>query len=223
MVSRPDWRLWLPAIVASLCFATRALPKATTEKAPESRSISLPQLYGMQSKPRLQRFQLRPEDSSVRFHVTGRRHQTVTDCRQMSGELQLGPKPDEGTLTLRLDLASLQSLAGEAPGIRIPDVLGVLGNVELVYHGKMVAATSSDLPGITQTTWLGRIHFGSKVLAQPMQLWRCALPGHALRLQGHGLAATGSLGLPSRATMGFLTEHYTITLGLDLAWRPVRD
>src|SRR5690606_9846629 len=151
MAARMDWRIWLPAIVASLCFATRALPTATQKPLPESRSIRLPQVYGMQLKPRKQRYELRSADSSARFYVTGGSHEAVTECRQLRGELLLGPKPDEGTLTLRLDLASLHHLSGEDQAISIPDVLGVLGNVELIYHGKMVAIASSDLPVVAQT------------------------------------------------------------------------
>lgn len=218
-----EFRIWLPAVAAIACFATRALPKNSAAPPVESRSVSLPQLHGMPMRARLRRFELREDDSSVRFHVTGIHQQVLVACQRMSGELLLGPKPDEGTLTLKLDLATLRSLSKDPSGISIPDVLGVFGNQEVVYHGKMVSVASSDLPGMVQTTWLGRIHFGSRVLAQPMQLWRCALPGQAIRLQGHGLAATNSLGLPYRSTLGVLDEHYTITLGLDLAWRPVRD
>ena len=217
------WRIWLPAIVASMCFATRALPTTTTTERPEARSISLPPVHGMRTKPRLRRFELRADNSSVRFHVREGHQQAIVECGQLRGDLQLGPKPDEGSLTLRLDLSSLRSLPRADSETSIPAVLEALGKVEFVYHGKMVAVASSDLPGITQTSWLGRIQFDSRVIAQPIQLWRCELPGRAMRLQGQGVLATDALGAQTRATFGLLDAHDTITLGLDLAWKPVRD
>lgn len=220
---RMDWRVWLPALVAIACFGTRALPKVAATDQEKSRSITLPQLYGMPLKKRLRRFRLDADKSSARFDVKGRRRHMVAQCPKLEGELLLGPKPEQGTLTLRLDLSSLRSLSKDNADFSIPDVLDVLGNLEVVYHGTMVSAATSDLPGVMQTTWLGRVQFGSRVLAQPMQLWRCALPGQAIRLQGHGIAMANSLGLPNRFTMSLLDEQYAITLGLDLAWKPVRD
>jgi hypothetical protein len=220
---RMDWRVWLPALVAIACFSTRALPKTAATNNEKTRSITLPQLYGMPLKNRLRRFRLDAEESSARFDIKGRQQHMVAQCQQLDGELLLGPKPDQGTLTLRLDLSSMRSLSKDNSDFSIPDVLGVLGNLEVVYHGKMISVATNDLPGVVQTTWLGRIQLGSRVLAQPMQLWRCALPGQAIRLQGHGIAVANSLGLPSRYTLSLLDEKYAITLGLDLAWKPVRD
>ena len=100
MRRRIDYRIWLPAGVAVACFATRALPKAMATDRPESHSISLPQLYGMPLRARLQRFELRADKSSVRFHVVGRHQEVLATCGRLSGELLLGPNPDDGSLTL---------------------------------------------------------------------------------------------------------------------------
>lgn len=55
------------------------------------------------------------------------------------------------------------------------------------------------------------------------ELDACSLPGHPLRLSGHGTVDAASLGLPSRSWFHIVSERHRITLGLDLAWSIVRD
>jgi hypothetical protein len=220
---RLDVRVWLPALVALAVFVPRALPAPPPEPSPRARSIRLPQLHGVPVKAERQRFELDPDASSVRVLVRGPRGRLLVQCERIGGELTIGPAPDDGELILRLDLASLRPLPDPAPGPGVRQVTGVLGDVEVGYRGRLVATTTSDLPGVREDRWLGTIHFGNRVLRQPMQLWRSWLPGRPLRLQGHGTVSGAQLGLPSRTWFGLFQQPHDVTLGLDLAWRRVRD
>jgi hypothetical protein len=140
----------------------------------------------------------------------------------VKGTLDLEPD-GTGELELVLDLATLQPLHGAAGGgdrgIDLAHVLGVYRGSTIVYRARLAATTTSDLPGVSQRTFLGTLRLGSQVLTQPMQLWQCALPGQPLRLQGHGTVAADQYGLPTRRWLALFPEDHAVTLGLDLAWR----
>ena len=217
-----DPRVWLPLAIAGVCFGLRATPIPPPAPLDAVRAITLPELRGLPPSTRPQQLELDPERSSVRFLVAGLPQELLVACPGVKGTLDLAPN-GTGELELVLDLATLQPLHGAAGGgdrgIDVAHVLGVYRGSTIVYRARLAATTSSDLPGVSQRTFLGTLRLGSQVLAQPMQLWQCSLPGQPLRLQGHGTVAADQYGLPTRRWLALFPEDHAVTLGLDLAWR----
>lgn len=217
-----DPRVWLPLAIAGVCFGLRATPIPPPAPLDAVRAITLPELRGLPPSTKPQQLELDPERSSVRFLVAGLPQELLVACPGVKGTLDLAPN-GTGELELVLDLATLQPLHGAAGGgdrgIDVAHVLGVYRGSTIVYRARLAATTSSDLPGVSQRTFLGTLRLGSQVLAQPMQLWQCSLPGQPLRLQGHGTVAADQYGLPTRRWLALFPEDHAVTLGLDLAWR----
>jgi hypothetical protein len=206
-----DLRVWLPAVLAAAVFLPRALPVAM----PAAR----PAVAAMPPATTDLRYELDAAASTVRFHAAGPRGELLVACTGLRGALELPATAAGGSLDLHLDLGSLQPIGSDTSGFDLAHVLGVHRGSELSYHAKLVATTTTDLPGVTQRTWLGRLQFGVRSVRQPMQLWQCSLPGQPLRLQGHGTVAGDDYGLPRRHWLGLYTEPAQVTLGLDLVWR----
>lgn len=217
-----DLRVWLPLAIAGVCFGLRATPTPPPAPLGEVRAITLPAMHGLPPSTKPQRLELDPERSSVRFLVSGLAQELLVACPGVKGTLDLAPN-GTGELELVLDLATLQTLHGAAGGddrgIDVAHVLGVYRGSTIVYRARLAATTTSDLPGVSQRTFLGTLRLGSQVLTQPMQLWQCSLPGQPLRLQGHGTVAADQYGLPTRRWLALFPEDHAVTLGLDLAWR----
>lgn len=213
-----DPRVWLPLAIAGALFGLRCTPTPPPAPLDEVRSVTLPTMYGQPPPRSAQHLELDAERSSVRFLVGGLREELLVACTSVKGSMDLEPN-GTGDLELVLDLASLQPLHGADRGVDVAHVLGVYRGSTIVYRAKLVSVASSDLPGVSQRTWIGTLRFGSQVLQQPMQLWQCALPGQPLRLQGHGTVAATNFGLPTRRWLALFPEDHAVTLGLDLAWR----
>lgn len=213
-----DARVWLPLAVAGILFGFRALPTPAPLPLDEVRSFTLPTMHGQPPAKSAQHLELDAERSSVRFLVTGLHEELLVACTSVKGTMDLEPN-GSGELELELDLASLQPLHGVDRGVDVAHVLGVYRGSTIVYRAKLVSIATSDLPGVSQRTWIGTLRFGAQVLQQPMQLWQCALPGQPLRLQGHGTVAAANFGLPTRRWLALFPEEHAVTLGLDLAWR----
>lgn len=217
-----DPRVWLPLAIAGVWFGLRATPTPPPTPLGEVRAITLPAMHGLPPASKAQHLDLDPERSSVRFLVTGLAQELLVACPGVKGTLDLEPNGN-GELELVLDLATLQPLHGAASGndrgIDVAHVLGVYRGSTIVYRARLAATTTSDLPGVSQRTFLGTLRLGAQVLAQPMQLWQCSLPGQPLRLQGHGTVAADQYGLPTRRWLALFPEDHAVTLGLDLAWR----
>jgi hypothetical protein len=217
-----DPRVWGPALAGLLLVAPRALPPAAAPTPPRPPSVELPALHPAAPATSARQLELVPERSSVRLLAAGPRGELLVDCPAVSGELELDAGGRAGDLTLRIDLAALRPVAGYA-GPDLHHVLGVHGTGTVVYHGRVVATTDSDLPGVRRLHCLGRLHFGDRVRQQAMELWQCCLAGQPMRLQGHGTVPGEDLGLPERRWLGLVREHHDVTLGLDLAWRRRRE
>ncbi len=211
-----DPRVFAPVLCGLAVFAPRALPE-TAPAAPERvRARELPQLPPQKRDTRPRAFQLDADGSSVRFLVEDGRARLVAACPTVTGTLRRDG--DNGELELRIDLASATSLASD-DGLDLHRVLGVRRADEIVYRAKLVAAATTDLPGVERLLFVGQLTFGDRVMQQPMQLWSCALPGRPLRLQGHGPVATVDFGLPDRRWLGVVPARMQTLLGLDLEWR----
>lgn len=215
-------RIWSPALVGALAFAARALPPAPPPQPEPGRAIELPALHGLPAPGDRQRFELDPAASSVRFRVVGRDGELLATCARSAGTLELGPRDGDGALELTFDLATVEPVPGAPVDIDPRKLLAVFGGVSVRYRAALAAVTRTELTGVSLSTWLGTMHSGDRVQRQQMQLWWCRLPGRLLRLQGHGTVAGDSYGL-ERRWPDSLGERMRITLGLDLAWRRVRD
>lgn len=219
-----DPRVWLPFAIAALFFGWR---ERTAAPAPpitaRSRATELPAMHGLAPAAGEQSFELDADKSSIRFLVEGPRGELLARCAGAAGHLRLNAGSHSGELELRFDLASLQTIGGGEGTLDVLHVLGVHRGGEVVYRARLVASTTSDLPGIEERTWLGALQFGSRVQQEPMRLWQCSLPGRPLRLQGHGSVPAADYGLPRRWLLGLFEERHIVTLGLDLAWRRNRD
>lgn len=222
MSRAPFVRIWSPSLVGALVFALRALPPAPAPPPEPGHAIELPALHGLPAPGDRQRFELDPTASSVRFRVVGRAGELLATCARVAGALELGARDGDGTLELTFDLAGVEPVPGAPHDVDPRELLGVFGGASVRYSAELAAVTRTELTGVSLSTWLGTIHFGGRVQRQPMQLWSCRLPGRPLRLQGHGTVAGDSYGL-ERRWFGPLDQRYRITLGLDLAWRRVRD
>ncbi|MCU0864702.1 MAG: hypothetical protein MUC36_12970 [Planctomycetes bacterium] len=214
-----DLRVWLPVALAAAMFVPRMTPVPPAVAADAAAGTTLPTIRGLPPATTEQHYELDAAASTVRFHATGPRGELLVACTGLRGELHLPAGGQGGTFELHLDLGSLQTLTADAGSFDLAHVLGVHRGSELSYRADLVATTSTDLPGVTQRTWLGLLRFGVRAVRQPMQLWQCSLPGQPLRLQGHGTVAGDDYGLPRRHLLGVYTEHAAVTLGLDLVWR----
>ena len=220
MKTRFDLRVWGPALVALACFVPRALPEAAAVGGEAARSIELPEMRVPPPKPRTQVFELDPERSSVRLLVQDRSGERLAQCTRVGGELELGDDRTDGELRLVLDLASLQDLGEAVHGApSLPDVLGALGARDVELRARLVAVELGDLPGVQHDSWDGTVRLDERVHRQPLSLWRSALPGARLRLQGQTTIAAADFGLAPRAWLGIFEQRIDVTLGLDLAWR----
>lgn len=217
-VRLPDPRTWLPAAVAALWFAARALPPAPIPAPRPATSVALPPLHGVEPPAGTHRWRLDPADTSVRFLVQGPRGELLARCAAATGELVLTDGGRSGTLALELDLGSLRRLDARGTGLDLAHVLGVHRGGTLSFRGDLTAFTRTDLPGTSRCTWLGTLRFGGRTWRQPLQTWLVLLPGRAPRLQGHGSIAGDACGLPRRSWFGLIPEHHEVTLGLDLGW-----
>lgn len=213
-----DLRVWLPALLAAVVFVPRAAPLAVPTARAAAAGAQLPTIHGLPPATTDQRYELDAAASTVRFHATGPRGELLVACTGLRGNLHLPAGGMGGSLELQLDLGSLQAITTDS-GFDLAHVLGVHRGSELSYRAGLVATTTTDLPGVSQRTWLGSLRFGVRAMRQPMQLWQCSLPGQPLRLQGHGTVAGDDYGLPRRHLFGLYTEHAEVTLGLDLVWR----
>jgi len=222
VTSRFDLRIWAPALLGLACFLPRALPREPAAAPERVRSITLPQMHAPPERARERRYELDLDESSVRFLVEGNSGHLLAECRRCDGAMHFGAGVDDGDLELQLDLASLRVIDVSPGGPTVREVLGVLGDVQLELRARRVSVATSDLPGVHQDTWIGTVHLGPRQLLQPMQLWRCGLPGGRMHTQGHGTVAGVGFGLPARSWFGLFEERYTVTLGLDLAWRRAR-
>lgn len=218
-----DPRIVLPAVVAAACFALRALPRDLGSPPTEAHAVQLPQLHGVVSRAQQVRYELDPDASTVRFLVTDGQRQLLASCSRVEGTLTLGPGAADGALNLHLELASSRRLEQVPATLDVRHVLGVLGDLAIDYRATLHASTAVELRGLHRDLWLGTIHFGPRVVRQPIVLWRDQLPGRPLRTQGHGTVSGEAFGLPDRSWFGLFGEHHEVTLGLDLAWRRVRD
>jgi hypothetical protein len=214
-----DPRVWLPAALALVCFAPRRLPQPEPPRPTAVAGTTLPTMRGLPLPTTEQHYELDAEASTVRFQAEGPRGTLLVACTGLAGSLRLGAGSAGGTLDLVLDLGSLQTIVEPAGGFDLAHLLGVHRGSEIRYHAELLATTTTDLPGTSQRTWLGLLRFGVRAVRQPMQLWQCSLPGQPLRLQGHGTVAGDDFGLPRRHLLGVITEHSSVTLGLDLVWR----
>ncbi|HEB54547.1 MAG TPA: hypothetical protein ENI87_14945 [bacterium] len=227
----PDLLVFGPLLVGIACFVPHARPKTVAPPPERARSVALPRLHGARPSRRRRDYELDAERSSVRFLVEVGDRRMLARCPRLVGRMTLGAAddPDSGTLELELDLASLELLESVPAGARARDVLGVLGDLPLQLRSRRVAVTRCDLAGVEQDRWLGTAQLGARVLLQPVELWRCELPGRRLRTQGHGTVAALPYGLyqrpwlrPSWLLPSWLSWGRTridVTVGLDLAWR----
>jgi hypothetical protein len=214
-----DARVWLPAVIGLALFLSRALPPAADSPLSPATAVALPEPRGARLVG-AHDYELLLARSSVHFLVEGTRGRLLVDCPAFRGHLELDAKAGNGRLDLRLDLSSLREPSAE--GLGVHHILGAYRATELAYSGVLVAIATSDLPGVQELTFLGRLHFGDRVVQQPMQLWLCSLPGQPLRLQAHGTVPAAAYDLPKRRWFG-LVERNDVTLGLDLAWRRRHD
>ena len=213
-----DPRVWLPALVGIVAFLPRALPPAAAAPLARPTAVALPEVHGLPPATGEQQFELLAERSTVHFLVRGPRGELRTACPAFRGTLQLDGKRHRGSIELQLDLTSLPGNEGNS-SLGLHHVLGVHRTTVITYRGTLVATTRTDLAGVQQRTFLGRLYFGDRAISQAMQLWQCSLPGQPLRLQGHGTVSGAAYGLPARRWLGWFPEEHEVTLGLDLAWR----
>lgn len=211
-----DPRVFAPVLCGLAVVAPRALPEPAPASPGRVRARELPQLPLQKRDTKARALQLDAEGSSVRFLVDDGRSRLVAACQTMTGSMRRDG--DTGELELRIDLASATSLASNA-GLDVHRVLGVRHTDEIVYRAKLVAAATSDLPGVERLLFVGQLTIGDRVIQHPMQLWSCALPGRPLRLQGHGFVPTDDWRRPERHWPVVTHARRQMLLGLDLEWR----
>ncbi|MEO6594873.1 MAG: hypothetical protein ABIP94_08985, partial [Planctomycetota bacterium] len=211
--------------LAAAWFVAREGTAEGAPSAPRVHSLELPALHGLVLPDAPQSYELDADKCSVRFFVEGPHGAVLAACPGVSGRLSFAandPTGRSGELELHLDLASLQRLGADSAAIDGPSMRGLPRSGELVYRAQLVSSTTSDLPGVTQQSWLGTLRSGTHALRLPMQLWQCLLPGRRLRLQGRTSVDAASLGMPARRWLDFFEGPDTITLGFDLAWKRSR-
>jgi hypothetical protein len=216
-----DPRLGGPLLLAALCLLWRERAPRPAPPLAGGHSLALPVPNLPPHTRRNQTFELDAEHSTARFLVEGTAGELLVACRGLRGELRLGTDDAAASLTLHLDLGSLEPIGGQAPTIDLRRLLGVHRGSEIVYHGKLLSTSTTPVPGVQHLLWRGTLWFGSRAVQQPIGLWQCSLPGQPLRLQGHGTVATADYGLPRRTRFALFEEHHDVTLGLDLAWKRV--
>lgn len=216
-----DARIWLPAALAAVAFAMRAQPLPPAAPAMDAQSLALPAVHGAAPPKGAADYELDASDSSVRFLVHGDRGELLVACEGIAGEMHLEAGGHAGTLSLRFDLAALRALTPQGD-LDVQHVLGVHRCV-LVYHARLIADATSDLPGVSRQTWLGTLTFGSTRRRQLIETWYCRLPGRPWRSCGQGTVAAAAFGLPPRHRLGIVAEQNDVTMGLDLAWRRRRE
>lgn len=216
-----DARIWLPAAIAAAAFAMRARPLPPAPPAADARSLALPAVHGAAPPKSAADYELDASASSVRFLVHGDCGELLVAGDRIAGEMHLEAGGHAGTLSLRFDLATLRALTPQ-DDLDVQHVLGV-HRCELVYHARLIADATSDLPGISRQTWLGTLTFGSTRRRQLIETWHCRLPGHPWRSCGQGTVAAAAFGLPPRHRLGIVAEQNDVTMGLDLAWRRRRE
>lgn len=212
-----DPRVWLPALLGAAAFAPRALP--TPEPAPpmRARATALPALPLLRRDDKPRSYTLASGGSTARFLVEHAGERLLVACPEVTGTLTRDGNGG-GALELRLELASAAPLAG-TDGIDLHRVLGVRRADAVVYRARLASAGTTDLAGVERLLFIGQLAFGNRVLAQPMQLWACGLPGRPVRLQGHGPVRVRDYELPQRWRLGLPSGAMQVTLGLDLEWR----
>jgi hypothetical protein len=213
-----DPRVWLPAAVAVLCWLPRARPEPPPPPPPRATAVALPPFHGLPPAKQSRRFVLDAARSSARFGVLLPDSLLLVGCPEIAGSLELG-SDGTGSCELTFDLASLEPLGAARAQLDLPELLGVHRSDTVHYRANLAAVTGSDLPGVSQLTWLGTLRLGPLQRAQAMQMWQCALPGQSLRFLGHGDVATRALGPPPPRWFGFEAPARPVLLGLDLAWR----
>lgn len=212
-----DPRVWLPALLGAAAFAPRALPTPDPAPPMRARATALPTLPQLRRDDKPRSYTLATAGSTARFLVEHGGERLLVACPELSGTLSRDGTGG-GALELRLELASAAPLAGTA-GIDLHRVLGVRRADAVVFRAKLVSAATTDLAGVERLLFVGQIAFGDRVLAQPMQLWACGLPGRPLRLQGHGPVRVQDYELPQRWRIGLPAGAMQVTLGLDLEWQ----
>ncbi|MFN9333011.1 MAG: hypothetical protein ACK6D1_10480 [Planctomycetota bacterium] len=218
-MTRPllDPRVWLPALVGMAAFAPRALPTPEPAPPPRARAVALPTLPPLRRDDKPRSWRLAPDRSTVRFLVEHGAERLLVRCPDATGTWTRDGNGG-GALELRYDLASATLLAG-TDGLDLHRVLGVRRADTVTFRARLVSTATTDLAGVERLLFLGQLTFGNRVLAQPMQLWACALPGRPVRLQGHGPVRTQEYDLPQRWRLGLPGGAMDVTLGLDLEWQ----
>jgi hypothetical protein len=212
-----DPRVWLPALLGAVVFAPRALPTPEPQPPMRARSSTLPNLPPQRRDSKSRSYRLAVAESSVRFLAEDRGDRLLVQCPDVAGAFARDGNGG-GTLELRIDLATAKALAG-TDGIDLHRVLGIRRADAIVYRARLVSSATTDLAGVERLLFVGQIAFGDRVLAQPMLLWACSLPGRPLRLQGHGPVRTKEYELPQRWRLGLGGGALQVTLGLDLEWQ----
>jgi hypothetical protein len=212
-----DPRIWLPALIGAAAFAPRALPSPEPAPPSRARAVDLPTLPPLRRDDKARTWNLAAEGSTVRFLVEHGDERLLVRCPDARGVLTRDGKGG-GSLELRFELASATPIAGTA-GIDLHRVLGVRRADSVVFRARLVSAATTDLAGVERLLFMGQLAFGNRVLAQPMQLWACALPGRPVRLQGHGPVRTQDYELPQRWALFLPASAMQVTLGLDLEWQ----
>lgn len=216
-----DPRAWLPALAGLAMLLPRALPAPPAAPAARPVAVVMPTLHAPAPTTSARRFELVPAQSAARFLVAGPGDDGLVRCDGCTAWLDLGPG-GAGALDLAIELATATTASG-AGGVDLLDVLGAHRAARLRFRGELVAATTTDLPGVRELTFAGRLYFADRVVQQSLRLWLCELPGRGPRLQGHGTVPAAPFDLPVRRWCGIVARHREVTLGLDLAFRRRRD
>ncbi|MBL9078704.1 MAG: hypothetical protein JNL08_14435 [Planctomycetes bacterium] len=214
-----DLRVCGPIAIAALLFWWRPGTLPPPAPTPTARAVALPALQVPAESTQDADYELDPARSVVRFLVEDAAGRQLAVCQRASGRLRVRRGGAERELELDLELGSLAPVDASGAGLDLWHELGVHRGSEIAYRATQLAATTTNLPGVTARLWLGSLRLDGRVVRQPMELWQVALPGQPLRLQGHGTVPRETYGLPARGWLGFGTNAHDVTLGLDLVWR----
>jgi len=222
----PDPRLWAPLALAIAALTAREATRRPPQPAPVlGHAVALPLPRGTAAPRAELEYALDLSQSSIHFLLERDGEQRLFTCSVAEGRLVLSPDPTRSRLRLRLALSSLRADPdqGDAHGDDLWDPLGLQRHADLVYDATLTSAATTPVACLSRLLWQGTLQFGSRVVRQPMELWQTALPGRALRLQGHGTVAGDTYGITPRGLFAFLHDRHAVTLGLDLAWRRAAD
>lgn len=213
-----------PLVLAALVFAMREATRGAVPPPVEPHpAVALPLPRADAAPRRDQEYELDAGASVVRFVDGGGAGDRVIECPAIRGRLELALDRDVSHLELDLDLGSLRAVDGAlaVDDAELWQLFGVRPSDNVSYRAGLLTSTTTPVPALRLLQWRGELRFGGRTVRQDLELWQTALPGQALRLQGHGAVPGDAYGLGPRGPFAFLHDAHVVTLGFDLAWKRI--